>query len=53
MTRYVLSIDQGTTSTRAIVFDHSASIVASGQLEHLQHFPRAGWVEHDAIEIWD
>jgi len=48
-----LSIDQGTTSTRAIVFDHSASIVASGQLEHLQHFPRAGWVEHDAIEIWD
>ena len=53
MTRFVLSIDQGTTSTRAIVFDHSASIVASGQLEHLQHFPRAGWVEHDAIEIWD
>lgn len=53
MTRFVLSIDQGTTSTRAIVFDHSASIVASGQLEHRQHFPRAGWVEHDAVEIWD
>ncbi|GAA2969128.1 glycerol kinase GlpK [Microbacterium schleiferi] len=53
MTRFVLSIDQGTTSTRAIVFDHSASIVASGQLEHRQHFPRAGWVEHDAVDIWD
>jgi glycerol kinase len=53
VTRFVLSIDQGTTSTRAIVFDHSASIVASGQLEHRQHFPRAGWVEHDAVEIWD
>ncbi|MBD7957386.1 glycerol kinase GlpK [Microbacterium sp. Sa4CUA7] len=53
MTQFILSIDQGTTSSRAIVFDHSASIVASGQLEHRQHFPRAGWVEHDAIEIWD
>jgi len=53
VTRFVLSIDQGTTSTRAIVFDHSASIVASGQLEHRQHFPRAGWVEHDAVDIWD
>lgn len=53
MTRFILSIDQGTTSTRAIVFDRSAAIVASGQLDHRQHFPRPGWVEHDAVEIWD
>jgi len=53
MPQYVLSIDQGTTSSRAIVFDHAANIVASGQLEHDQIFPRAGWVEHDPIQIWD
>lgn len=53
MAQYVLSIDQGTTSTRAIVFGHDATIVASGQLEHEQIFPRAGWVEHDPIEIWN
>jgi glycerol kinase len=53
MPEYVLSIDQGTTSSRAIVFDHAANIVASGQLEHEQIFPRAGWVEHDPIEIWN
>jgi glycerol kinase len=51
--KYVLSIDQGTTSTRAIVFDHAGSPVAIGQLEHRQHFPKAGWVEHDATEIWN
>ncbi|WP_315093149.1 glycerol kinase GlpK [uncultured Cellulomonas sp.] len=51
-TQYVLAIDQGTTSTRAIVFDHSGQIVESGQIEHEQIFPRAGWVEHDAEEIW-
>ncbi|MFC8191085.1 glycerol kinase GlpK [Cellulomonas sp. NPDC057328] len=50
--QYVIAIDQGTTSTRAIVFDHSGQIVASGQKEHEQIFPRAGWVEHDATEIW-
>ncbi len=50
---YVLAIDQGTTSTRAIIFDHAGSVVSSGQLEHKQIFPRAGWVEHDPIEIWD
>jgi len=50
--RYVVAIDQGTTSTRAIVFDHSGSIVSTGQLEHEQIFPRAGWVEHDPLEIW-
>jgi glycerol kinase len=53
MTDYILSIDQGTTSTRAIIFDHSGSIVSSGQLEHEQIFPKPGWVEHDPKEIWD
>jgi glycerol kinase len=50
---YILAIDQGTTSSRAIVFDHSGSIVSTGQLEHEQIFPRAGWVEHDPKEIWE
>ncbi len=49
---YVLAIDQGTTSTRAIVFDHAGQPVSSGQLEHEQLFPKAGWVEHDPMEIW-
>ncbi|MCL3863098.1 glycerol kinase GlpK [Actinotalea sp. K2] len=52
MADYILSIDQGTTSSRAIVFDHSGSIVSTGQKEHEQIFPKAGWVEHDATEIW-
>ena len=51
--KYVLAIDQGTTSSRAIIFDHSGQIVATGQKEHEQIFPRAGWVEHDPKEIWD
>ncbi|MGB6247264.1 glycerol kinase GlpK [Gordonia sp. (in: high G+C Gram-positive bacteria)] len=51
-TEYVAAIDQGTTSTRAMVFDRSGSVVAVEQLEHRQIFPRAGWVEHDPIEIW-
>jgi glycerol kinase len=51
-TQYVLAIDQGTTSSRAIVFDHGGQIVAVGQKEHQQIFPRAGWVEHDPAEIW-
>ena len=50
--RYVMAIDQGTTSTRAILFDHSGAIVSTGQREHEQIFPRAGWVEHDPVEIW-
>lgn len=53
MAKYVLAIDQGTTSTRAMIFDHSGSVVSTGQLEHEQIFPKAGWVEHDAVEIWD
>lgn len=48
----ILSIDQGTTSTRAIIFDRSGRPVASGQREHRQIFPEAGWVEHDPMEIW-
>ena len=51
--KYVLAIDQGTTSSRAIVFDHSGQIVATGQKEHEQIFPRAGWVEHNPVEVWD
>lgn len=53
MADYVIAIDQGTTSSRAIVFDHSGSIVSTGQLEHEQIFPKAGWVEHDPNEIWN
>ncbi len=49
---HVVAIDQGTTSTRAMVFDRSGRVVAVDQLEHRQIFPRAGWVEHDALEIW-
>lgn len=52
MPDYVLAIDQGTTSSRAIVFDRAGGIVARGQMEHEQILPRAGWVEHDATEIW-
>ena len=52
MSKYVVAIDQGTTSSRAIVFDHGGQIVASGQMEHEQIFPQAGWVEHDPLEIW-
>ncbi|TDB96228.1 glycerol kinase GlpK [Actinomadura sp. 7K534] len=50
--RYVMSIDQGTTSTRCILFDHGGRLVAVAQREHRQHFPRPGWVEHDPMEIW-
>jgi glycerol kinase len=49
---YILSLDQGTTSSRAILFDHDGTIVASSQREHQQIFPQAGWVEHDPMEIW-
>jgi len=52
MTRYVAAIDQGTTSSRCIVFDAAGAIVAIDQKEHRQIFPRPGWVEHDADEIW-
>ena len=52
MSNYICAIDQGTTSTRAIIFDQDGLPVASGQMEHQQIFPRAGWVEHDPMEIW-
>src|SRR5580692_1287647 len=50
--RYVAAIDQGTTSSRCIVFDAAGAIAAVEQKEHRQIFPRPGWVEHDAEEIW-
>src|SRR5690606_8444896 len=49
---YIIAIDQGTTSSRAIVFDSAGSVVSVGQKEHEQLLPRAGWVEHDPMEIW-
>ncbi len=52
MADYVLAIDQGTTSTRAMIFDRKGSVVSVGQKEHEQIFPKAGWVEHDPSEIW-
>jgi glycerol kinase len=53
MPEYVASIDQGTTSTRCILFDHGGNIVAVDQKEHRQIYPQPGWVEHDALEIWE
>ncbi|MEU6221577.1 glycerol kinase GlpK [Streptomyces sp. NPDC047022] len=50
--RYVMSIDQGTTSTRCILFDHRGRLASVAQREHEQFFPHPGWVEHDALEIW-
>ena len=52
MKKYILAIDQGTSSSRAIVFDKKGNIVALAQQEFEQHFPKPGWVEHDAAEIW-
>ena len=52
MQKYILALDQGTTSSRAIVFDRTGSPVASSQHEFPQHFPQPGWVEHDALDIW-
>ena len=53
MTKYILAIDQGTTSSRAIVFDGERKIAGVGQKEFTQHFPQDGWVEHDPEEIWE
>ena len=52
MTKYVGALDQGTTSTRFMIFDHAGAVVAIDQKEHEQIYPKPGWVEHDAIEIW-
>ncbi len=53
MADFVGAIDQGTTSTRFMVFDHSGNEVGRHQLEHQQIMPRAGWLEHDPVEIWE
>jgi glycerol kinase len=53
MANYVAAIDQGTTSTRCMIFDHAGSVIAVDQREHEQIFPRPGWVEHNPTEIWD
>ena len=53
MASYILALDQGTTSSRAIVFDRRGDIVGRGQHLFSQHYPQAGWVEHDPMEIWE
>jgi glycerol kinase len=50
--KYILALDQGTSSSRAIVFDHEGNICSVAQQEFTQHFPKPGWVEHDPMEIW-
>jgi glycerol kinase len=52
MAKYAAAIDQGTTSTRFMIFDHAGKVVAIDQKEHEQIYPKPGWVEHDALEIW-
>ena len=52
MSRYILSLDQGTTSSRAILFDAEQNIVGLAQKEFTQYYPRQGWVEHDPMEIY-
>ena len=52
MEKYILALDQGTTSSRAIVFDHAGNAVSVAQKEFTQFFPKPGWVEHDPMEIW-
>ncbi len=52
MSKYIMALDQGTTSSRCILFDHAGHICSVAQKEFTQIFPRAGWVEHDAMEIW-
>jgi glycerol kinase len=53
MPKFILAIDQGTTSTRCIVFDKNGNIISADQKEHLQIYPKPGWVEHDPLEIWN
>ena len=52
MAKYVAAVDQGTTSTRCMLFDHGGGVVSVHQMEHEQIYPKAGWVEHDPMEIW-
>jgi len=53
MANYVAAIDQGTTSTRFMIFDHGGNVIAVHQKEHEQIYPKPGWVEHDPLEIWE
>ncbi len=53
MTTYILALDQGTTSSRAIIYNNKGEIISTAQKEFTQYFPQSGWVEHDANEIWD
>lgn len=53
MPQFILALDQGTTSSRAILFDRQGQVVACAQQEFPQHFPQPGWVEHDALDIWN
>ena len=50
--KYAAAVDQGTTSTRFMIFDHAGQVVGVDQMEHEQIYPQAGWVEHDPMEIW-
>ena len=50
--KYILALDQGTSSSRAIVFDREGNILSVSQKEFTQHFPKPGWVEHNPLEIW-
>ncbi len=52
MEKYILALDQGTSSSRAIVFDHSGNVKSTAQMEFTQYFPQPGWVEHNPMEIW-
>lgn len=53
MNEYIAAIDQGTTSTRCMIFNHQGEPIGAHQLEHRQYYPRPGWVEHDPVEIWE
>ncbi len=53
MAKYIMALDQGTTSSRTIIFDEQQNILAMAQKEFTQHYPQAGWVEHDPMEIWN
>ena len=53
MTKYVGAVDQGTTSTRFMIFDHGGNVVGVDQKEHEQIYPKPGWVEHNPMEIWE
>ncbi|MCF8008740.1 MAG: glycerol kinase, partial [Halanaerobiales bacterium] len=53
MSKYILAIDQGTTSTRAFIFNQDGKIINKAQKEFTQYYPKPGWVEHDPEEIWN